>query len=536
MSLLEGYGFKIIARLGLAQDVPVMVTGEIGWDTDKKVWRVGDDTSSPPRVPTDKSLGDFNFSTAGTFTFKQIDMVENGTVDGVDISRLNAANGILVRKGNNLYNNISLVSGDQTLQITNPDGSLGNIDLRIHPSIMALITNSGYLTRVYTDALLSGTGRQESPLTLRLATTTLLGVSRFATNAEAGAGTLQTVALSPVNLLNLQADSAVFIYLKGLFQTSLVVSTDATLSGAGNPGSPLSVVQATTSQRGAAALATQVEVNAGTVANKMITPATLKGLGFGSVTAIALAAALGITFPIDMSNLRVGAGPGVLGNPTSVGNVAPQMLAYATPSIVSVSPSSNEQRPINVATLNYYFPKFAVKTVWNAFDNLPGAAEVGPGCLATDPTRGFIYSDGVSWRNPLPNSAGLWKLVSQITMSSLSVVSLGINPKRRYVVLGGTTAGADSAFQVFVGGVWTTMYLSFIGGTPPAPSNVSWPSYAWGAFFTESTNFIYTHGQGFNGSHLAFPTGISMGSWNGNVRSTMNGLAIRVLEPWSETL
>lgn len=536
MSILEGYGFKIVARLGLAADIPVMVNGEIGWDTDKKVWRVGDDTSDPARVPTDKSLGDFDFTTAGTFKFNQIDMAVDGTVDGVDVSRLNAANGILVRKGNNLYNNISLVSGDQTLQITNNDGSLGNIDLRIHPSIMALIQNSGYLTRVYTDALLSGTGRQESPLTLRLATTALLGVSRFATNAEAGAGVLQTVALSPANLLNLQADSAVFIYLKGLFQTSLVVSTDPTLSGAGNPGSPLSVVQATASQRGAAALASQVEVNAGVNTNKMITPATLKGLGYGSATAIALAAALGITFPIDMSNLRIGAGPGVVGNPTNVGNSAPQMLLYATPGIVSLSPSSNEQRPINVATLNYYFPQYAVKTVWNDHDNLPGAAIVGPGCLATDPTRGFVYSDGVNWRSPLPPSAGAWKLVSQITMSALSVVSLGIVPKRRYVVLGGTLSGADSAFQVFVGGTWTTMYLTFIGGTPPAPSNVSWPPYCWGAFFTESTNFIYTHGQGFNGSHLAFPTGISMGNWNGNVRSTMNNLAIRVLEPWSETL
>jgi hypothetical protein len=161
MSILEGYGFKIVARLGLAADIPVMVNGEIGWDTDKKVWRVGDDTSDPARVPTDKSLGDFDFTTAGTFKFNQIDMAVDGTVDGVDVSRLNAANGILVRKGNNLYNNISLVSGDQTLQITNNDGSLGNIDLRIHPSIMALIQNSGYLTRVYTDALLSGTGRQE---------------------------------------------------------------------------------------------------------------------------------------------------------------------------------------------------------------------------------------------------------------------------------------------------------------------------------------------------------------------------------------
>lgn len=403
MSLIDGYSFRIVARLGLAEDIGTaqMIPGEIGFDTDMKVFRIGDDTPTPVRVPTTKSLGDFDFTTAGLFTFNNIALANNGTIDGVDPSKLNISNGFIVRRGNNDFHQISFLSGDSSLQIVNGNGVAGNVDIRIHPDILALINNGGYLQTVAVSNIMTGNGLPENPISVKSSSTTQVGVLRSATNEEAGAGQLTAVAVTPANLLNLASDSAVINYLRGLFQTTLNVSTDATMSGSGTAGSPLSVIQATEIARGAAEIATQTETNAGVSDVAIITPAKLKGLSAGSPTAVALAEALGIALPLDVSQLQM-TGPGILGRTNDTPDQAPQVLPFATRAKITANSPANDFDAVNQATMREYFPLGSVKPDARATNALPSAGEVGAGAIMYDNTRA----------QPVVSNGGVWQTIS----------------------------------------------------------------------------------------------------------------------------
>lgn len=143
-ALIDGYIFHLVARQGLAAEVPTLVTGEFGWDTDKKTLRVGDDTSSPPRVMSTKSTGDFDFSTVGTITLAGNLTFSQGKINGMDLSGLNQANGILVRRGNGVFASKALVSGDNSIQVTGGTGLSDNIDIRLSP-VSAVLTSDGQL-------------------------------------------------------------------------------------------------------------------------------------------------------------------------------------------------------------------------------------------------------------------------------------------------------------------------------------------------------------------------------------------------------
>lgn len=54
------YPFTVVARKGLASQVPTLQEGELGYDINTKSPRYGDGTSTPPRVLTDKSTGEFD--------------------------------------------------------------------------------------------------------------------------------------------------------------------------------------------------------------------------------------------------------------------------------------------------------------------------------------------------------------------------------------------------------------------------------------------------------------------------------------------
>jgi hypothetical protein len=135
--LLDGYLVHVVARYGLEANVPTLLTGEFGYDTDTKTLRVGDDTSSPSRLMTTKSTGSFDFSTVTQITLPGgTPVTSDGKVDGVDISSLNQSNGLLVRTGSGTFNNTTMVSGDNTILITNPTGVLaGGIDVRLNPNV-----------------------------------------------------------------------------------------------------------------------------------------------------------------------------------------------------------------------------------------------------------------------------------------------------------------------------------------------------------------------------------------------------------------
>jgi hypothetical protein len=135
--LLDGYVVHVVARYGLSANVPTLRVGEFGYDTDTKTMRIGDDTSSPPKIMTTKSTGTFDFSSVTTITLPGgTQATSDGKVDGVDISSLNQNNGLLVRTGNGTFGNTQMISGDSTLLITNSTGVLaGGIDIRLNPNV-----------------------------------------------------------------------------------------------------------------------------------------------------------------------------------------------------------------------------------------------------------------------------------------------------------------------------------------------------------------------------------------------------------------
>lgn len=139
MSLLSGYIYNVVARRGLAAQVPVLLVGEIGYDTDTRTLRVGDLTPQPPRIPTTKATGVFDFSSMSKWTLPGGVEVESGKVDGVDISTLNLANGLLARRGNGVFGESAITSGNNSILVTNGDGSQDLIDIRINPSALTNI-------------------------------------------------------------------------------------------------------------------------------------------------------------------------------------------------------------------------------------------------------------------------------------------------------------------------------------------------------------------------------------------------------------
>ena len=138
MSLLDGYIYNIVARVGNAADVPTLLPGEIGYDVDTKTFRVGDDTPVPPRIMTTKSTGSFDFSSVTSVTLPGNVVVSGGKVDGVRLATMNANNGLLARISDGVYINTSVTSGDGSLLVSNPTGVNGSVDIRISPTYSSI--------------------------------------------------------------------------------------------------------------------------------------------------------------------------------------------------------------------------------------------------------------------------------------------------------------------------------------------------------------------------------------------------------------
>lgn len=190
-------GVRIQFRRGVQAEIPTLAVGEPGYDVDVKTLRIGDGTSNPPRVPSTKSTGSFDFRTmtdwmtprllpnagvvnAPAYSFAgngstgmwliqpnqiafstsgasrlivhngginiggNIVVSDNGTVDGVDISRLNAANGVLTRIGANTFANRTLTGTANVIRIDNGDGVAGNpiVDMADNPQL----PGTGFMT------------------------------------------------------------------------------------------------------------------------------------------------------------------------------------------------------------------------------------------------------------------------------------------------------------------------------------------------------------------------------------------------------
>lgn len=195
-NLLDGYAFHIVCRLGIAANTPAMQIGELGFDTDTRCLRIGNDTAIPEYVMCSNSTVAFTYPSVPSVTFNKIELPAGGTVDGVDLSDLiSAGSGLLTTDGAGSFGSAVLTSGDNSITITNPSGQPGNPDLRIAPGIL-----SGFLATVTHTASFGGDGTAGNPLSLASATTTLTGGVQLATTAEAQAGTNTTDAITPATL------------------------------------------------------------------------------------------------------------------------------------------------------------------------------------------------------------------------------------------------------------------------------------------------------------------------------------------------
>lgn len=191
---------KMIVRIGMSYEIPTLAIGEAGWDVDYHRLRMGDGTTTPPMIMSTKSVGSFEYNYIDYAQFPEIRMLPEGTVDGVDISDLNAANGFVVRRGNNLWAHRQLTNTDTYITIANPAGTAGDPVLNLSTEIVERIYDS--LTEVAVDdETIHGNGRPEAPLYAHTATDTEKGVARFSTEEEILAGASANTMVSPVILL-----------------------------------------------------------------------------------------------------------------------------------------------------------------------------------------------------------------------------------------------------------------------------------------------------------------------------------------------
>lgn len=131
---------RIVIRQGLQADIPALISAEMGWDTDKRVLRVGDNSPTPVKIMTDKSTDSFDFTSIPLIKFGKLEFQSGVKVGGLDLDSLNNSSGIIVRSPvSGVFSRTKIVSGDGSISVTNGEGIAGNIDVRVDPTIVAAI-------------------------------------------------------------------------------------------------------------------------------------------------------------------------------------------------------------------------------------------------------------------------------------------------------------------------------------------------------------------------------------------------------------
>lgn len=131
---------KVVARVGLAVDAAkaMLVPGEVGYAVDTKTAYFGDDTSDPPRVPTTKSQGDFEFPTISSIRYKEIHTFDGGHVDGANLRSMQINYGWLTHIGSGEF--VQRVwDHSEDLVIENSDGLLDNPKISLSPEFKATL-------------------------------------------------------------------------------------------------------------------------------------------------------------------------------------------------------------------------------------------------------------------------------------------------------------------------------------------------------------------------------------------------------------
>ena len=277
---------KLVVRKGLDTEIIALMEAELGFDTNTKTFRVGDGTATPLKIMTNKSTGSIDYSSMTEITLPNIKLKAGAKIAGVDISSMLTTPGLVTARTGGLFAPVQILSSDNSLVVTNGDGQAGNIDVKLHPTIIANILGSSVLTVVSHDTTLTGGGTAVSPLSVVNSSVSVRGIIQTATQTEANAGTDGVKALTPVLLKNIGGST--LTALQTLISGGVTVNTDSSLAGSGIGGNPLTVVQATVVQKGGSSLATQLEVNAGIDTQKIITPALLRNITPGSLTGNAI--------------------------------------------------------------------------------------------------------------------------------------------------------------------------------------------------------------------------------------------------------
>lgn len=141
---------RLVARTGLAANVPSLIVGELGWDYDTKTFRVGDNSATPPRIMTTKSSGSFDFSNTETITLNNIALKTNARIAGLDLGSMNSTVGILVRTNESgKFEQVSLTSGDESISVVNGNGVGGNLDIRLAQDLQDAIDAISGVDSVY---------------------------------------------------------------------------------------------------------------------------------------------------------------------------------------------------------------------------------------------------------------------------------------------------------------------------------------------------------------------------------------------------
>lgn len=190
---------RIVVRIGMSQEIPGMPIGEMGWDIDLHRLRVGDGSSIPAIIMANKSIGPFEFNFIDYVQYPEIRMLPDGTVDGVDISDLNAANGFLVRRGNNLWAHRAMTNTDNTIVIQNPQGLAGDPVFNLSDYVKGLIYNALQYVRV-DNITIHGDGTDAAPLYAHVANYNERGVVELADANETIVGVDNSRAITPASL------------------------------------------------------------------------------------------------------------------------------------------------------------------------------------------------------------------------------------------------------------------------------------------------------------------------------------------------
>lgn len=309
VDVLDGYAFHIVCRYGLSAQTPALVLGELGFDTDTKVLRIGNDSRIPEKIMTTNSNIAFDYSSIPQITFKHIKLASGGTLEGINLSALSgSAPGIVALGDDGKLKIIQLTSGDASVSITYPDGLYGNPDIRSTSSSSGSGSGSGGLSSVATTTSFTGNGTSTSPLTLAQAQTSRIGGAKIATASEALIGieaekiitpSLLAYVLNDASTIRSASDTAKgavqiastaealsgtnnsnvltpYLLAQVLASSSISIATTSSFTGDGSTAVPLALVQATDTILGGVIKATDAEAIAGIDDQKYITPFVLK--------------------------------------------------------------------------------------------------------------------------------------------------------------------------------------------------------------------------------------------------------------------